>query len=384
LFGRHPWVFASSIHQIDGNPCDGDEVSVCTHRGEFIARGLFNSHSQIPVRLYSWEPSQRLDDEFWQSRLVDALRLRRDVLKCDDPQGACRLVFSEGDRLSGLIVDRYARWLCVQFTSLALAQRRHLLVSQLVDLCQPCGVYLRTERGIGRAEGLALTDGPLWGEVPGSTVTIVENDLEFEVDLCLGQKTGFYLDQRDNRRAAAAYARGRRVLDVFCYAGGFALAAARAGAASALGIDASQPAITLAQRNAQRNKIDNVRFEVGQAFETMENLLQSEPPANRFDMVILDPPKFARQSRAFDQAIRGYQRANLLAVRLLEPGGILVTCSCSGHISPHDFVAMLGSVAEQSGRTIQLVTQTGQAPDHPISVSCPESQYLKCVIARVT
>jgi 23S rRNA (cytosine1962-C5)-methyltransferase len=382
LFARHPWVFAGSIERVDGSPADGDEVSVCTHSGEFIARGLFNSQSQIQVRLYSWEPDRRLDEDFWRGRLNDALRMRREVLNLDDPHGACRLVFSEADGLSGLIVDRYGPWLTVQFTSLALARRREILVSQLVDLCQPSGIYLRTERGIGQVEGLRLADAHLWGDVPPAAVFIREHDLKFEVDLCAGQKTGFYLDQRDNRRAAASYARGRRVLDMFCYTGGFALSAARAGAISVLGVDASQPAVTLAQRNAQRNDIGNVRFEVGQAFEAMEQLAQPGAPGDPFGMVILDPPKFARQSHAVDHALRGYLRLNLLAVRLLQSGGILVTCSCSGHISREDFTGMLGTVAEQSGRSIQILAQLGQAPDHPISASCLETNYLKCVIAR--
>jgi len=292
-------------------------------------------------------------------------------------------VFSESDGLSGLVVDRYGPWLVVQLTSLALARRLETLVEQLVEFCQPRGIYLRTERGIGETEGLELTDGSLWGEVPDGPVPIEDNGLKFDVDIRTGQKTGFYLDQRDNRRAAAVYAVGRRVLDVFCYSGGFALAAARTGASEVLGIDVSQSAIALAQRNAALNRIANVRFETASAFDRMEELAASESKSSRFDMVILDPPKFARRSRAVEGALRGYLRANLLAIRLLEPNGVLVTCSCSGHVSREDFAAMLGAVAEQSGRPIQILAQLGQAADHPVSASCPETSYLKCFIARV-
>jgi 23S rRNA (cytosine1962-C5)-methyltransferase len=383
LFARHPWLFAGSIDRIEGEPADGDPVAVYAHGGEFIAHGLFNSRSQIRVRLYSWKSDEDMDAAFWRERLIRAIELRRHVLGLDDPRGACRLVFSESDGLSGLVVDRYGPWLVVQLTSLALARRIEALVGHLVELCQPRGIYRRTERGIGAAEGLELADGPLWGEVPDGPVAIVENGLEFEVDCCTGQKTGFYLDQRDNRRSAAAYATGRRVLDVFCYTGGFSLSAARAGASEVLGIDVSQSATALAQRNAARNHLANVRFETASAFDRMEELAASDSPSNRFGMVILDPPKFARQSRAVEDALRGYLRANLLAVRLLEPGGILVTCSCSGHVSREDFAAMLGAVAEQSGRAIQILAQLGQAPDHPISASCPETAYLKCFIAHV-
>jgi 23S rRNA (cytosine1962-C5)-methyltransferase len=383
LFARHPWLFAGSIDRIDGEPADGDPVAVYAYNGEFIAHGLFNSRSQIRVRLYSWSKDQELGASFWRERLTRAIDLRRHVLRLDAPRGACRLVFSESDGLSGLVVDQYGPWLVVQLTSLALARRLDTLVEQLVDLCQPRGIYLRTERGIGAAEGLELSDRPLWGELPDGPIAIDENGLEFGVDLRTGQKTGFYLDQRDNRRMAAAYAAGRRVLDVFCYSGGFALNAARAGAREVLGIDVSESAIALAQQNAERNNLSNVRFQTASAFDRMEELAASDSPTDRFGMVILDPPKFARQSRAVEDALRGYLRANLLAVRLLEPGGVLVTCSCSGHVAREDFAAMLGAVAEQSGRDIQILAQLGQPPDHPISASCPETSYLKCFIGRV-
>lgn len=383
LFARHPWVFAGSIERVQGNPDDGAEVTVWTHQGEFIARGLYNSQSLIRVRLYSWEPDRTLDESFWRSRLEDALRLRRQVLQCDDPDGACRLVFSESDGLSGLIVDRYGSWLSVQVTSLALAQRLETLQSHLVELCRPQGIYLRTERGVGEAEGLKIADRLLWGEVPDSPIAIVENQLEFEVDLKTGQKTGFYLDQRENRRAVAALACGRRVLDMFCYTGGFALAAARAGAASVVGVDASSAAIELAQRNAHRNRLNQINFRVGQAFETMQSWMDEQPRTQRFDMVILDPPKFARNARSVDQALHGYLRLNALGARLLEPDGILVTCSCAGHITRQDFLDVLAATAEQTGRSVQILSNLGQAADHPVSASCPESHYLQCMIARV-
>ncbi|MBI3465029.1 MAG: class I SAM-dependent rRNA methyltransferase [Planctomycetes bacterium] len=382
LFARHPWLFAGSIERVEGSPTDGADLAVYSHQGEFIARGLFNSHSQIQVRLYSWDESRPLDQAFWRERLVRAIELRRDVLQLADPAGARRLVYSESDGLSGLVVDQYGPWLVVQLTSLALARRLDLLVSLLVELCQPRGIYLRTERGIREAEGLDLTDRPLWGEVPTAAVAIVENGLEFEVDLVTGQKTGFYLDQRDNRRIVASYARGRRVLDVFCYTGGFSLAAARAGAVGVLGIDVSSAAIEMAERNAARNQLSNVCFQVGDAFESMHQLAGNGSQPDRFGMVILDPPKFARHARSAEDALRGYRRANLLALKLLEPNGILVTCSCSGHVSAEDFTAMLGAVAEQAGRPLQILAQLGQAPDHPISASCPETTYLKCFVTR--
>jgi 23S rRNA (cytosine1962-C5)-methyltransferase len=382
LFAQHPWLFAGSIDRVVGEPRDGAQVAVCTSDDEFIAWGLYNSRSQIRVRLYSWDPARKLTDSLWRDRLASAVEWRRSVLRLDDPRGACRLVFSESDGLSGLVVDRYGPWLVVQFTSLALAQRQHEFAALLRDLAAPRGIYLRTERGIGELEGLELRDGPLWGEVSDGPVAIVEHELELEVDLRTGQKTGFYLDQRENRRVVAALARGRRVLDLFCYTGGFALAAAQAGASDVLGIDVSATAIELAQRNAARNRLQNVRFEQGNAFDHMQQLIEVGGASGGFGMVILDPPKFARNARAVDDALRGYLRANLLAVRLLELGGILVTCSCTGHVTREDFAAMLGAVAEETGRPLQILSQLGQAPDHPVSASCPETEYLKCFIVR--
>lgn len=380
LFGRHPWVFSGAIARVAGEPADGEEVGIYTHEGTFIAWGLFNARSQIRVRLYSWEPEQRLDAPFWRQRLAAAIQLRHQVLGLGDPEGACRLVFSEGDGLSGLIVDRYAHWLAVQFTSLALAQRRDLIVDELVRQLAPRGIYLRTERGIGADEGLDLADAPLWGEVPEAPVTIVENGLAFEVDVRTGQKTGFYLDQRENRRAAARYATGRRALDLCCYTGAFALALARGGATEVLGVDVSETALEAARRNAARNGVKNARFEAGDAFQTLERL---GAEGERFDLVVLDPPRFARSRRGLDQALRGYSALNELAVRVLAPHGILVTCSCSGRVSRDAFASVLAGVAERTGRPIQFLEQRGQAPDHPISAACPETGYLKCFICRV-
>ena len=223
FYGRHPWVLDSAIDDVEGTPADGDVVDLLSDKGKFIARGIFNSRSRIRVRLYTWNASEQLDDAFWRRRLESAMRFRSE-LGLGDPQGAARLVFSEGDGLSGLIVDRYADYLAVQVTALAMAVRLPQIVPMLVELTQPRGVCPATERGISKAEGLELRDGLYWGETPAGPLVIVENGLRYELDLAEGQKTGFYLDQRENRAAAARYFRGRRVLDMFCYSGGFSLA----------------------------------------------------------------------------------------------------------------------------------------------------------------
>ena len=370
----------SAIDRVEGEAADGDVVDLVSEKGKFVARGLLNSRSRIRVRLYTWNAAQPLDDSFWQSRLEKAVQFRRQ-LGYDDTAGAARLVFSEGDGLSGLVVDRYADYLAVQANALAIATRLPLIVSSLVELTGARGVLLRTERGISQAEGLEIRDGPYWGLPPGGPLEIVENGLHYSVDLAEGQKTGFYLDQRENRKIAAGYLRDRRVLDMFCYSGGFSLAAsALGGAKEVIAVDSSAKALALAEANARLNSVANISFRCGEGFEVLESLARA---GERFDAVILDPPKFARRRRALKDALQAYHWLNRLAVAVLEPGGILVTCSCSGHVSREDFLYTLVGVASQTKRDIQILDARGAAPDHPVMWSCLESEYLKCFICRV-
>jgi 23S rRNA (cytosine1962-C5)-methyltransferase len=380
FFGRHPWVYPGAIARVEGDPADGAEVELVSHADHFVARGLYNSKSKIRVRLYSWSPEAPLDEVFFRSRLEAALRLRSQVLGLDGPGRACRLVFSEGDFLSGLTVDRYDRWLVVQFTSLGLAQRREMLAGLLAELTGVRGIYLRTERGIGQLEGLDIQDGPLWGEAPAGPVEIEEEGLRFLVHIAEGQKTGFYLDQRDNRRWVAGLAAGRRVLDAFCYTGAFGLHAARAGATAVLGVDMSEPALVLARENAARNGLANVSFVRSDVFTQLDALVQA---GERFGLVVLDPPKFARARHSVEEALRGYRRLQTQALRVLEPDGLLCTCCCSGLIDMAMLEDLLAQLAMEERRDIQILYRGGQAPDHPVAATCPESSYLKCLISRV-
>ncbi len=378
FLGRHPWVLRSAVDRVEGSPADGDVVDLVSGDGRFVARGIYNGQSRLPVRLYTWNPDEHLDEPFWRRRIERAVQLR-EQLGYDDPDGACRLVFSEGDLLSGLIVDRYGPYLAVQITAAATASRLDMLVGILAELVQPLGILLRTEKGTAQAEGLQLQDGPLWGEVPDGLVEIREHGLRYRIDLAGGQKTGFYLDQRVNRRMAAEYLRGRKVLDMFCYSGGFSINAA-AGAAEVLAVDTSQRAVDLAVANVGLNGLTSAAFLVGDCFKTLESVNEK---GRRFGGVVLDPPKFARSRRTVPDALRAYHWLNRLGVEALEPGGILVTCSCSGHVGRDDFAGMLLGVAQQTGRDIQVLEQRGAAPDHPVAVTCPESQYLKCFVCRV-
>lgn len=380
FFKHHPWVFAGAIRDVQGNPQPGDDVELRSHEGEFIAHGLFNPHSQIRVRLYSWDEAARLDRDFWKARLQSALQLRESLFRSDDVT-AYRLINSEADGLSGLTVDRYDRWLSVQFTSFALASRRDLLLELLRELVQPTGIVLRTEKGMQTAEGLEISDGLLWGEPPPRPLIFREHDLQWEADLTEGQKTGSYLDQRDNHRALQRYAAGHRVLDVFCYAGGFGIAALAAGAKEVLAIDSSEGALQIAQRNAERNGVaDHWRSEKSDAFKALERLRDA---GEVFDTVVLDPPKLTRSRAALRQALRAYHSLNQLAVSVLRPGGLLVTCSCSGLVTQEDFEQTLSDVAIQSGRDIRILERRGAAPDHPTSPFCPENDYLKCNFCHV-
>jgi 23S rRNA (cytosine1962-C5)-methyltransferase len=380
FFGRHPWVFAGAIAGVEGEPADGAEVELVSHTGKSVARGLFNSQSKIRVRLYSWDPDQPVDLDLFRERIDSAIRLRRDLLGLVQPGGACRLVFSESDGLSGLTVDRYDRWLAMQFTSLALAQRREALAAILQELTGADGIVLRTERGIGKLEGVELRDGLLLGDAPPAPVIIDEARLLFQVDLLEGQKTGFYLDQRVNRQTAARYAAGRSVLDAFCYTGGFGLHAARAGAASVECVDSSAAALELARGNARRNGLESVSFVQDDVFE---HLTARASEGAKYGMIVLDPPKFARARHSIPDALNGYRRLQSLSLKLLERDGILVVCCCSGLITSEMLEDVLAQVATSEKREVQILERGSQSADHPVSISCRESQYLKCLIARV-
>ena len=421
FFSRHPWVFQGAVDWLVGDPQPGDVVDVIDDVERFVARGIFNPESQICVRLYSWDEAVQLDEAFWSQRLDDAISLRRGLFGASQPDdrrmdassvrpvedsaehvaktvdgrgvhptggrlfatdSACRLVFSEADGLSGLTVDRYGDWLMVQVTSLALSKRLDVIVQLLQTKLQPRGIWLRTEKGIREAEGLELADGLLWGEAPPRPLFIRENGVQFSLDVAEGQKTGFFLDQRDNRRRVAEFVRGHRVLDVCCYSGGFALnCLVNGGASHVTGVDMSESALALARSNAELNGVaDRLTLVKRDCFKALEELAAT---GERFDTVILDPPKLARHRQGVEAALRGYYSLNRSALSLLKPGGILATCSCSGHVSSEMFVNTLAQAALHENRRLQILETRGAAADHPTSVTCLETDYLKCYLCRV-
>ena len=380
FYGRHPWVFAGAIENVAGNPADGAVVDLLSSTGNFVARGLFNSQSKIRVRNYSWDEAAPLDREFFLGRFRKALSLRHDVLKFNaGPAPAYRVAFSEADGVSGLIVDRYADYLTVQFTSLALGERRAMIADVLQELLKPKGIYLRTEKGIGQLEGLTLHDGLLAGELPPTELLIEENGLKFAVNLTEGQKTGYYLDQRDNRLAVSKFAAGRRVLDAFSYSGGFGVYAAKGGASEVECVDASEPALKLAARNAELNDLKQLAFTHADVFNHLDKLVTG---GRKFDLIVLDPPKFARNRAALPKAVQGYRKLHQQALKLLAPDGLLVSCCCTGLITPEMLEDVIAQVAIDAKRDLQILERRGPSADHPVAVACRESSYLKCIISR--
>ena len=384
FLSRHPWVHAHAL-ATDGSGLDcGDVVDLVDMDGQFLARGLVNPASRLRVRLYSFDSEIEIGDELWQRRIDEAIARRRLVPGPTDlAQSAERLVFSESDLMSGLIVDRYADCLGVQFTAAGLMKWRTTILEKLRESCDARQIVVRVDAKTAKHEGVDAEAGTLVlaDEPMTAPVAYRQNGLDLTVDLLGGQKTGGYLDQRCNHAAAAAYCEGKRVLDVCCYTGGFGLVAAKHGASFVTGIDSSPSAIAGAVEAAQRNQLsERMSFEREDCFDGLIRLRKAD---QKYDVVVLDPPRFAGSRHQIDQALRAYRRLNQTAIELLPPGGILVTCSCSGRVSRSEFLNMLVDVGRRGGRDIVVMENRGPAPDHPLAVGCPESDYLKCVIAQV-
>lgn len=381
FFGRHPWVFAGAIDRVAGDPANGAVVDLRSHTGTFVARGLFNAQSKIRVRLYAWDEAAVLDADYFRGRLQRAIDLRHKVLKLNaSPDAAYRVVFSEADSLSGLVVDRYGDWAAVQFNSLGMGERQEMWGKVIQETLGVRGVYRKIEKGVGKLEGVTLTDGLLCGEPPPAEIVVREHGLQFAVNLVEGQKTGYYLDQRDNRAAVAKLCQGKRVLDAFCYSGGFGLHAAQAGAAEVLGVDASEAALELAKRNAALNGFAYTQFVKNDVFSELDSLVAA---GRKFDVVVLDPPKFARDKHSLPQALRGYRRLVQQGLKLLDPDGVLVMCCCTGLVTMDMLEELIAQTAVGEKKDFQFLDRRGPAADHPVSATCREGAYLKCVVGRV-
>ncbi len=378
---RHPWLFSGAIQSIDDGARDGDVVDVMDTHGRWLARGYRNRRSQIVVRLLTWEQDESIDRDFWRRRLERAIAGRA-WLAADPETNAYRLVYSESDGLPGLVVDRYADWLVVQFSTLGIETVRDTLITLLDKLIHPAGIYERADPTARRWEGLEPSEGVLVGREPPEVVEVREAGHRFLVDLRRGQKTGFYLDQRENRRAMGKLGRGARVLNAFAYTGAFAVYALAGGAASVVNIDSSYEALELAERNLSLNGFSEDRYELIQG-DVFQVLRDYQTAGEQFDVIVLDPPKFATTQEQVPAAARGYKDINWLAMRLLRPGGLLATFSCSGLVSPDLFQKIVFGAAVDARRDVQVIGRLTQGTDHPILLSFPESEYLKGLLCRV-
>ena len=372
----HLWVYAGYVHAVSGNPVAGDLVDVVMPNGQFYARGLYNPASKIRIRILTFN-EEPISEAFWRGRIAQAVRLRKRVVS---ETNAYRMIYGEADRLPGLIVDRYADMLVMQTLSAGMDCRKELLGELLCEETGASQVYLRNDAKSRALEGLTVNTGFLRGEGP-TTLEIYEGTARFLVDVARGQKTGWFCDQRENRRAAARFAVGAEVLEVFCHTGAFGIQAVLAGAKSVEGLDVSEEALALARRHAELNKVqDRCHYRSTDAFDEMR---QIERTGRRYDLVFLDPPAFARSKQAVPRALAGYKDVNLLGIRLTKPEGILITSSCSHHVSEQDLWRVIARAAQDAKRQVRLLEQRGQASDHPILASMPETRYLKCFILQV-
>ncbi len=374
LRAGHLWVFSNEIADMPKDSQAGDLIEVETSRGDSVGAALFHPHSLISARLIG-PGIEEMDDSFFRDRIGAAARLREQSMRGET---SYRLIYGESDFLPGLVIDRYGEHYVLQVLSAGMERRTHLIVETLKDLFQPAAIVERNDVEIRKHEGLSLQKSVLYGSVHGP-IEIRENGIRYRIDLLEGQKTGFFLDQKFNRRAAAELCRGRNVLDCCCYAGTFGLNALRGGARSVVCVDASAPALETARGNADLNDAE-IRFEQADVFRFLSRCLEEK---RRFDVLILDPPSFAPRKKDVSKARKAYQKLNELGMRLLNREGILVTASCSFHLREDVFYQIVRQSAERCGRRLQLLERRHQAPDHPIHPSMPETAYLKLGVFRV-
>jgi 23S rRNA (cytosine1962-C5)-methyltransferase len=377
---RHPWVFSGAIERLEGEAVAGTTVELVSSSGETLGRGAYSPASQIRARVWTFDARESIDAEFFRRRLERAVESRR-RLGLLDAHAACRLVFSESDGLPGLIVDRYGEYLACQFLSAGAEAWRTTMVALLAELCAPRGIYERSEGGSRHKEGLSSRRGPLAGEEPPRELEVVSGGGRWVVDIANGQKTGAYLDQQRNRELVAAHAQSADVLDAFSYTGGFSIACLRAGAQRATLIDSSADALALAERETAANGVlDRCRFVVANVFDELRVLRDA---GARFDLVVLDPPKFVHSAEQLTAGSRGYKDVNMLGLALVRPGGALATFSCSGHVDAALFQKIVAGAAVDAGRTAQILERLSQPADHPVATEFPEADYLKGLILRV-
>ncbi len=383
LLEGHPWVFSGAVGQHPDGAEPGSIVDVIDARGDFVARGYYNAESSIPVRVLSQDESDTIDAIFLRNRISQALQLRKSWID-QKTTNAYRVFHGESDGIPGLIVDRYSDFLVVQFHTLGVDVHRETVVEILNELISPTGIWERSDVGTRRADGLTdFPTGLLDGDEPPELIEVSENRALFGIDVRRGQKTGFFLDQRENRATLQGFSRDREVLNCFCYTGGFSIFAVRGKAKQVTSVDVSQPAIDLVEHNLRLNRFAPESHPCIAA-NVFDYLKDCKAEKKQFDAIVVDPPAFVKTQRAIPQATRAYISLNRKAIELLRPGGILVTASCSTQIDYESFFTIVKHAASAAGRNVQIVKSHLQAVDHPSPVSFPEGRYLKCLFGVVS
>ncbi len=372
----HPWIFSNEIERIEGPAEPGCAVEVCSNRGKYLGTAYYNPKSLIAARILSRQREAIDDAAFFEQQIRRALERRRLLYGDLD---ALRIVHGEGDGLPGLVVDRYGEVLSLQVVTLGMDHRREAIVAALQNIFQPTAIVARNDVAVRELEGLTQQVEVLFGQVP-EDLEVTEHGLRFKVDVLGGQKTGHFLDQKENHLALRGRVEGKRVLDLFCYSGSWSLHAAHFGASEVTGVDISGGAIQIAEENVRRNGLEGrCQFVKADVFDLLREMKQE----NRlFDTIVLDPPAFVKSKKKLKEAIKGYLTINRRAMELLAPGGTLYTCTCSFHMDRDTFVETIRQAGRKAGRTLQLLEMRGQAYDHPVLLNCPETEYLKCTVLQ--
>ena len=376
----HPWVFSGAIKDIEGQPENGEVVAVFNDDREFIAYGIYNAQARVAVRLLEWNPERPVDESWWRDRVRRAVVLRNYLFI--EQHNTARLIFSEADFLPGLIVDKYGDYLVVQIYATGVELVKHVIVDELVKLLNPQGIYERGDHKARQHEGLPDQSDVLFGKTPPKFVEVLENGIRYQVNIIEGQKSGFYCDQRENRLFTAQYTEGKRVLDCFSYSGGFTLNALQAGAAEVISVDSSALAIATLRQNIELNDFDISRHAAVQS-DVNKYLRKLGEAREKFDVIVLDPPKYAPTRSVLNKASRAYKDLNRRALLLLDSGGLLATFSCSGAMDIDTFKQVIAWAALDAGKEIQFIRQFAQPEDHPVRASFPEGEYLKGLLVRV-
>lgn len=378
---RHPWVFSGAIEQVKGKPANGDIVRLVDAKGGFMACGFYNDQSRVAVRLLEWDENIEVDENWFRSKVALAVASRSNIL-ADGNTNTCRLIFSESDYLPGLIVDKYAGHLAVQVLTSGIQNLLPVIIDELQRLLDPESIFDKSDASSRDHEGLETQNVVLAGSHPPDRVEVKENGIRYNINIAEGQKSGFYCDQRDNRKIVASHAKGKKVLDCFSYTGGFTLNCLENGAASVTCVDSSVLAIDTLKENIKLNNFDTAKVTAIPS-DVNKQLRKFKDDGELFDIIVLDPPKYAPSRSALDKASRAYKDLNRLAMLLLVPGGLLATYSCSGAMNMETFKQVIAWAALDAGKKVQFVHQFCQPEDHPVRSSFPEGEYLKGLLCRV-